>query len=228
MKYLITAAVALAAPATAAQHTAPAAAPAVASAEPDPERLAIATAIAAQTFPDGTFQKVMAATMNGPSGSAMDSVLDMQMGDLASADGPVTADEQQRARRTMRELMLAEDPHFTERMQITQRVMSTEMGALMTNYEPAMREALAKAYARRFTVEQLTDLQRFFSSPTGRTFAVESFTLASDPELVKSMHGFAPDLIKRMPAIMAKMEAATAHLPPPPAPEKASRRKKRR
>ena len=40
--------------------------------------------------------------------------------------------------------------------------------------------------------------------------------LMADPEMMREMASATPEIIKLMPAIMAKVEAATKHLPPPP------------
>ncbi|HEY7808905.1 MAG TPA: DUF2059 domain-containing protein [Allosphingosinicella sp.] len=232
MKYLILATAALAAAPVAAQEagtsTAPviAAAPAADAAPADPQRLPLARIVAEQTFPAGTFRRIMAVSAEQMTTSMMGGVLDMQMKDIPAADEN-EADPAQ-ANKTMREVMAEHDPHFIERMEITNRVMMTEMVPVMTKFEPQMREALALAYARRFSVEQLTDLRTFFASPSGKAYASEVMTIGSDPEFLKGMGAFVPELMKEMPAITAKLAAATAHLPPPPEAQAAKRPKKRR
>lgn len=101
-------------------------------------------------------------------------------------------------------------------MRITNKVMMGEMGAIMSKVEPAVRDGLANAYARKFTAAQLRDLNRFFETPTGRFYAAESMMLFMDPEVMKSSMAMVPDLMKAMPAIGEKVKQATAHLPPPP------------
>ena len=46
---------------------------------------------------------------------------------------------------------------------------------------PAMFDAMAVAYARRFSLEQLADVERFYASPTGRVFAEQAPTILADP-----------------------------------------------
>ena len=79
-----------------------------------------------------------------------------------------------------------------------------------------MVEGMSRAYARRFTVIELTEINRFFASPVGASFARQSFELTTDPELMSEMMSFMPELMKDMPAIAEKLKKATAHLPPPP------------
>jgi len=49
--------------------------------------------------------------------------------------------------------------------------------------EPAFNEAMARAYARRFTVEELKKLRGFFSQPVGRKYLSTIGGLLGDPEL---------------------------------------------
>jgi hypothetical protein len=49
---------------------------------------------------------------------------------------------------------------------------------------PALIEAMARAYARRFTLEQLTAISAFFETPAGRAFAEQSPTILSDPDIL--------------------------------------------
>jgi hypothetical protein len=231
MTYLIIAAAALAAaaaapaeaaqaaqaqPRTMAAQPAQATAASPAPAPVDPQRLAIAAVIAEQIFPEGALAKVMAASSEG-SNSMIDGFLDMDVRDVAAAGEDPLSPEL--AGKTVSEVMAEQDPHFRERTEISNRVMMSEMLPIMTRFEPQARAALARAYARRFTLAQLTDIRAFFASPSGRAYAAESMMLAAEPEFMQAMGGFVPDLMKEMPAILGKIADATAHLPPPPQPE---------
>lgn len=224
----LAAALLAAAPATA--QEAPSAPPAAAAApvtEIDPARLALARTAVEHIFPAGTYERMMKSNMDSMMGSMMDSMFDMPMGDLlpegGKADGKTEA-----GGKTMRELMAAEDPHFEERLTITNRVMMAEMVPIMNRLEPDVREGLARAYARRFDAAQLGEINRFFATPAGHAFASESLMLWTDPEIMAMMSKFAPELIKEMPALMEKVAAATAHLPPPPDKSKGRSDRKRR
>lgn len=48
---------------------------------------------------------------------------------------------------------------------------------------PAFADAMAKAYARRFTVAQLDEIAVFFATPTGSAYVAQSMTLMSDPDV---------------------------------------------
>jgi hypothetical protein len=164
-----------------------------------PDRLAAARHVVDSIWPIGTYARVMQRSLNG--------VMDMMVGNAFG----LPLDEARK-----------KDPYFDERFKITMDTMMGEMVKLMARYEPDIREGLTEAYARKFDVAQLEDLQRFFATPTGAAYAAESMTLMTDPAIMKRMQAVIPDLLKSMPAIMEKTKAATAHLPPPPAqrPEK--------
>jgi len=46
---------------------------------------------------------------------------------------------------------------------------------------PAMFDAMVQAYARRFTVAQMAEIERFFATPTGSLYMTEAATIMSDP-----------------------------------------------
>ena len=197
---------------------APAAKPA-APAQVDPARLALARTAVNYVWPLGTYQRMMSGSMDQMMDSMMAGMFDMKVGDMVpSSDKAMTEEEKKIAQTTMREAILKKDPHFEERMRITNKVMMGEMGAFFDKVEPAIREGLANAYAKKFDTKQLTDLNAFFQTPTGKVYASESIMLFVDPEMMKAMMGAMPELMKSMPAIMEKVKKATGHLPEPPKP----------
>ncbi len=48
---------------------------------------------------------------------------------------------------------------------------------------PGLFDAMARAYARRFTVGQLGEIEAFFNTPTGRAYMTESMSIMSDPDI---------------------------------------------
>lgn len=185
----------------------------------DPARLMLARKTVEYVWPLGTYQRMMSASVDQMMDSMMSGMFDMKIGDMVSTDGKgMTEEDKKIAQTTMRDAILKNDPHFEERMRITNKVMFGEMEAVLTKMEPAIREGLAKAYARKFDARQLADLNGFFQTPTGKVYAAESILLFTDPEMMTAMTGSMPELMKSMPAIMEKVKKATAHLPEPPKP----------
>ena len=228
MKLLLAAAFLAAAPAAAQTRPAEAPAPSPAPSDIDPQRLALAGQVVLHVFPEGTYQRVMSTSMEAMMDGMMNSMFDMQMGDILPEGSAQDREaEAELGRKTMRELMAAEDPHFEERLKISNKVLMAEMVPIMSRLEPDVRTGLARAYARRFTADQLSELNRFFSTPAGHAYATESLLLWTDPEIMSLMGKAMPDLMKEMPAIMEKVQAATAHLPlPQPRKGKSSKKKR--
>lgn len=196
-----------------------AAAPAVAqttpvAAAPDTPRLETARRVMGRLWPDGLYRRMMSGTIQQIVDSTMASMGQIPVEEMAKAAGS-KEDLGDIKGKSMAELMEAADPAYRERTRITIDVMMGEMIPLMEKAEPGIRESLAQSYARRFTAAQLADLDRFLATPSGSAFADQFFLAYTDPEVVQQMQSFTPELMKAMPAILTKVQAATAHLPPP-------------
>jgi hypothetical protein len=194
----------VAAPAVAAPVQPPAAAPAATPAV-DPQRLALARVTVDALFPIGTSARMIADMM---SGSAIDRMLDLSPPDLGIAGDKAP-------KTSLRTELKKSDPYFEQRMTIVGRVIGEEMTRLAPQIETPLRDGLAESVARRFSIAQLGDINRFFATDSGKAFGRELWLLWMDPAVVKGIIGTMPVMIKEMPAVMKKVEAATAHLPKP-------------
>src|SRR3546814_14631564 len=65
------------------------------------------------------------------------------------------------------------DPHRQQREDQITRIVKPLISEALVDLEPPMREGMAKAYARKFTADQLGDLNGFFATPTGHAYASE-------------------------------------------------------
>ena len=198
-------------PAVAQSAPKPAAKPATSEQALDPQRLALARQIVGAFIPDGTLQKMM-SEMSGVRSGMMKEMFDKSPKDLG-IKGAKEGDK------SLGALVREKDPYFEERMAITNKVMMDEMGKIMGGFEPQMREGMSRIYAKRFTLQQLTDIAAFFRSESGKAYGKELMPLMSDPEYVNMMSSMMPKIMKAMPSIMEKVQKATAQLPPPPADE---------
>src|SRR3546814_1565018 len=75
------------------------------------------------------------------------------------------------------------DPHRKEREEQITNVINPLISEALADMEPPMRDGLATAYARKFTGAQLTDLNSFLATPTGKLYADEWMALQADPEV---------------------------------------------
>ncbi|KQS03320.1 hypothetical protein ASG11_02810 [Sphingomonas sp. Leaf357] len=161
-------------------------------------------------WPLGTYRRLMDGTMSKMVDAMMDQMYAMKPSDVDPTATGKPGDE------TMGKAIAAEDPYFRERMQLSTKAMFDAMLPLMDKMEPTVRDGMVRIYARKFSVEELRSMDGFFATPAGQAYAREWLLSFMDPEIVKGMQGFVPEMMKEMPAIMKKVEAATAHLPPPP------------
>ncbi|QDP19234.1 DUF2059 domain-containing protein [Sphingomonas xanthus] len=189
--------------------------PPAATSEADPQRLALARQAVDAIVPPGTMQRVMKQNMVQVEQAMLKSMFDMKGSDICK-------DCKDGGDRTLRDAIAEKDPHFEERLKITNRVMAEEIATIFARMEPGMKLGMARAYARRFNVAELSEINRFFASPAGASFARQSFEMMTDPEISSEMMAMVPELMKDMPAIMAKVKAAIAHLPPPASEEEDS------
>jgi hypothetical protein len=207
-----TALLALAIPGTAHAEDAKTAAPA---APIDPARLAIAQKTVGKLIPAGTYKRMMKDMMDGMAGGLIQQMMGMDASALAAATGAKEGGDDTKGK-TFGELAAEKDPQFKERMDITMKVMFTEMGTLMNDMEPVVRDALSKIYARKYSAKELTDMDAFFATPSGAAFAGNFMATFTDKEMIDASFGMMPKILEAMPEIMKKVEAATAHLPPLP------------
>ncbi len=193
-----------------AQQAPPSAAPAAA----DPARAAAAKAVIDRLWPIGTYRRLMEGTMATMVDTIMDQMLAMKPSEIlpATATGKLGGAQE----KTMGAEIAAADPHFRERSRLTTKAMFDAMMPLMDKIEPNVRTSMATIYARKFTADELTAMNGFFATPAGQAYAREWMISFMDPEIVKGMQSFVPELMREMPGIMKKVEAATAHLPPAP------------
>ena len=89
------------------------------------------------------------------------------------------------------------DPHRKEREDQITKVIKPLISEVLSDMEPPMRAGLAKAYARKFTAAQLTDLNGFLATPTGTLYANEWMALQADPEVMVAVIKAVPPLITK-------------------------------
>jgi hypothetical protein len=71
---------------------------------------------------------------------------------------------------------------------------------------PAMFDAMARAYARRFTIDQMQQVAVFFASPAGRAYMDAAPSIFADPDVAAWQQGLMRDSMARMPAAMADLK----------------------
>ena len=94
-----------------------------------------------------------------------------------------------------------------------QRQQANSLAMLKTNF-PGMMDAMANAYARRFTVSQMAEMRSFFETPTGQVYINQAPTVVNDPDVAKWQRTLMTSAMAKMPAeIDAMMAEIRALLP---------------
>ena len=86
--------------------------------------------------------------------------------------------------------------------------------AMLKQNFPGMVDAMARAYARRFTTAQMGELRAFFETPTGRLYIDQAATIASDPDVANWQRDLMAKSMARIPADVDAMMAEIKALPP--------------
>lgn len=196
-------------------HGAGATEPSVVASTVPADRMAAAHTAIDYIFPLGTYEKMMGATMDKMMDSIMDSVMAMPLKDLAGAGGLDADKLNAMSSASLAQIMEIYDPAYKDRMRLTTRSMMDEMTGMMSEFEPEIRDGLARAYADKYTLEQLGEMNAFFATPTGKLYAENAFLMFMDPQVMAKMQAFMPRMMQQMPAIIEKAQVATADLPPP-------------
>jgi hypothetical protein len=80
--------------------------------------------------------------------------------------------------------LFAEQPKLRDQMMAFINAETEHSLKIVRETMPSLFEAMAIAYARRFTTEQLAEVGRFFDTPTGRIYADQAPTIMSDPAVL--------------------------------------------
>jgi hypothetical protein len=176
-------------------------------------RLALGQKIAGRLLPDGIYQKMLSGTMDQLMTGMMDQMMDLPLRDLAGMAGINAEELKALGPGTMKQVMAIMDPSFKERTNLTMKVMMGEMGGIMATLEPDLRAGLAEAYASQYSTEQLSEIDRFFATPTGAIFAGKSTLIMMDPAMMTRMQAMMPKIMDAMPAMIQKVTTANAALP---------------
>ena len=174
-------------------------------------RLPLARQVIDKMMPEGAMQKVIDSTFGGMLGPFME---------LAAEAGPSLADtigydesELEVTEEQVKEIASIIDPNWQERQRREMAFVKDAMGEVMAAMEPSMRKGMSEAYAVAFTATELTDLNAFFATPSGSTFAAKSFELANDPRIMSAAMSSMPLMMEQFAAMEEKMKAAMADLP---------------
>lgn len=179
----------------------------------DPARLTLAEQTTAALIPSGSIEKMvdnlygkMFKTIMGEFGGQSDLMLSIKTG--VESDKIAALDEA-----TKGKVADMFDPHRKERDEQINRVIKPLISEVLADMEPPMRTGMAKAYARKFSGAQLTDLNAFLATPTGNLYASEWMALQADPEVMVAVIRAMPPLITKFIDRAPEIEKDLKELP---------------
>ncbi len=179
----------------------------------DPARLTLAEATTAKIMPDGIYSRIMKDMTDkifGALFSSGEGLSDFEI--LLTTGVEIDAESFDAAKR--RELTAILDPNHGDRARAMQDVMSPMFDKMSAAIEGPMRQGLARAYARKFSVDQLNELNAFLATPTGSFYAAESFALQADPEVMQAVFSALPQMMEGFSDPGKGFEEKVAAIPP--------------
>lgn len=196
-------------------QAAPAAQTAATPADSRPAASPAATAIAARLFPNGTYRKMLGPSFTQMMSSMTGSMGSMPIGPFLKAAGIQEERAANLDKVTIQQIMDIVDPAYKQRMDLMMTSMFTEMMPLFESMEPDLRDGLALSLQANFTQVQLLELDRFFATPTGSSYASQQWLLFMDPAVMGKMQAQMPKIMEAMPSLVAKSMKAMEGLPKP-------------
>ncbi|MEM1195410.1 MAG: DUF2059 domain-containing protein [Pseudomonadota bacterium] len=176
------------------------------------DRLPQAQRIIAKMIPEGTLGEMMGSMFDqimGPimavSGGAPSSAVGKGIG---VPPGQLDLDEESAA-----QVASIFDPAFAERSEREAEIFPQLMTDMMTVMEPTMRKAMSELYAINFTQIELDDIEAFYNTPSGASFARKSFTMSSDPRVIAASMEALPQMMASIGDMERRMQEAVADLP---------------
>lgn len=172
--------------------------------------LPLATQMAGHIMPEGSFRTAMSETMDPMMAMIADDAASTPRSQLAALSGVEMDHLEALSDEDAQETLDIFDPHYAARNAGTKAVFGRMVGKLLEAVEPAYREGLARALARRFDEAEMRELLAFFATPLGAKFASQSFLVQYDPQVMGVMDAMGPAAVKLLPDVTEELAAIGA------------------
>lgn len=179
----------------------------------DPARLALAQKTTAALIPAGSLEKMvdnMYGTMFRALMAEMGGMSDVSLSVKTGVDGEQIATLDDASRAAVADLF---DPYRKQREEKIFGIVKPLLSEVLADMEAPMRGGMARAYARKLTAQQLTDLNAFFATPAGSAYASEWMALQADPEVMVAMIKAVPPLINKFIDRAPQLESQFKDIP---------------
>lgn len=175
-------------------------------------RVPQAQRIIVRMIPEGTLSEMMGSMFDKMLGPIMQASGSPATGTVTEATGLSTFDLDLTPEQT-EELAGLFDPAWAERQKRELAIFPSMMTQMMDAMEPGMRKAMAELYAINFNQTELNEIEAFFLTETGTSYARKSFTMSSDPRVISATMEAMPAIMGTLGAMEQTMTEATADLP---------------
>ena len=175
-------------------------------------RLPQAQRIIGQMIPDGTLSEMMGSMFDKMLGPIMQMSGSPATTTVTTATGLTTYDLDLTPEQT-EELAGLFDPAWAVRQEREMAMFPGMMAVMMDAMEPGMRKAMAELYAINFNQTELAEIEAFFLTETGASYARKSFTMSSDPRILSATMEAMPAMMETIGSLEQKLAEATADLP---------------
>ena len=181
----------------------------------DPAMLSKGERIAGAVVPKGSYRKVMAETFKTMIEPMMAGLDEMPLSAIAAFAGVGEDDIKLKEGATLSDLMMIVDPYFKQRNRAMMNSIADIMIDLSDDIEPSIRQGMARAYARRFSADELEAAAEFYETEAGAKFAGESLSIYTSPEVMSASMEMMPQFMERFMGVMGEMSKGNGDIPPP-------------
>ncbi len=176
-------------------------------------RVPAAQTVVLKLFPEGTYAKMMdemlAPMFDSMFGGLAGSPAIMLMDLTGLAPSQLDTVDKEKLQKAVDLL----DPNAKARNAEIGKMTLDLVGGIVKQIEPSYRAGLTRAYAVRFTNEELADLDAYFATPVGSKYAAESFLIYADPQVMSSMNEMMPAMMEAMPQMMGDIAGIAGKYP---------------
>ena len=183
------------------------------SAPIDPVQLKLAESTAAKLLPNGSMKAMMTKMFETFVTPLMNALPEMSSGEIMIKTGIYEGDVETLDDEKRKTITAILDPARKDRGKQMIEAITPLLDETMALLEPPMRTGISRAYARKFSAEQLRQINGFFATPTGAAFAAESYPLQADPEVMRAMFKAMPELLKTLKAKGPSLDTEMKKLP---------------
>lgn len=179
----------------------------------DPARLTLAQKTTAALVPAGSLEKMvdnMYGTMFRALMAEMGGMSDTSLSIKTGVDGDQIAKMDDASKAAAADLF---DPYRKQREEQITRIVKPLISEVLGDMEAPMRGGMARAYARKLTAPQLTELNAFFATPAGSAYASEWMALQADPEVMVAIIKAVPPLINKFIDRAPQLESQFKDIP---------------